>query len=95
MLQDILTEYQTKLTGDCNYYLDAQYSTGFSDKPIELVVRQAKNVFSIDYILTHLPVFNHQHAVEILHIFNELFDDIDEETLKLLTRAHTVAPEQI
>lgn len=82
MLKEILTEYQSQLTGNCNYYLHAQYSTGFSDKLVELVVQQAKYVFSIDYIMAHLPVFNRQHAVEILNIFNELFDDIDESDLE-------------
>ncbi|CAB3978671.1 Werner syndrome ATP-dependent helicase-like [Paramuricea clavata] len=82
LLQDILVDYQSQLAGNCNYYLHAQYSTGFSDKLIQLILQQAKYVCSIDYIMTHLHVFNRQHAVEILNIFHELFDDIDETDLE-------------
>jgi hypothetical protein len=32
--------------------------------------------------MTHLPVFNRQHAVAILNIFHELFADIDETDLE-------------
>ena len=78
LLQDILVDYQSQLSENCNYYLHALYSTGFSYKLIQLILQQAKYVLSIDYIMTHLPAFNRQHAVEILNIFHELFDDIDE-----------------
>ncbi|XP_028404067.1 Werner syndrome ATP-dependent helicase-like [Dendronephthya gigantea] len=90
LLSEILFDYQSQLVGTSNYYLSAHYSTGFSDKLIELVVQQAKYIFSVDYLMSNLPVFSRKHAVQILQIFNEVFEDIGESDIENIKKNEDV-----
>ena len=56
-------------------------SQGFSPELIADVVENSHRIFSLEDILTHIPVFNLHHALQIYEIFAEMFDDIDESHL--------------
>ena len=54
---------------------------GFSQELITDVVAKCDRLFTVDDLKTCVPVFSKNHALRILEILNEVFDDIDECTL--------------
>ena len=53
-------------------------SHGFSKDLISDVVARCHKLFSVEDIIVNVPVFSRRHAVAILGILNEIFDDITE-----------------
>ena len=49
------------------------------------VLKHSKYIFDYNYIMDNLPVFRKQHAVELLYMFYDVFEDIDEKDLALDT----------
>ena len=41
----------------------------------------SRHIFDKGYILDHLPVFNKGHAMDILCMINDVFEDIDEREI--------------
>ena len=62
------------------------FSQGFSSELISDVVEHSSRIFSLEDILTHTPVFNLDHAIQIFEVIVEMFDDIDE--YHLMNNAH-------
>jgi hypothetical protein len=56
-------------------------SHGFSNELILDVGEHCNNIFTIEYIMTKLPVFSKNHAILILGIVDEIFGDVDEDEL--------------
>ena len=56
-------------------------SHGFSKELISDVVARCHKLFSVEDIIVNVPVFSSRHAVVILGILNEIFDDITENNL--------------
>jgi len=54
---------------------------GFSEELISDVVEKCYKLFTVEDIKTNVPVFSKNHALSILEIINEVFNDIDEHTL--------------
>ena len=78
LLKELLTDYQKRIASKCpSYYLSSQSSTGFTDSVISSTVKKCKYIFTIDGIMDHVPLYTRAHAVEILLIFNGVFEDID------------------
>lgn len=50
----------------------------FSKDLISDVVARCHKLFSVEDIIVNVPVFSSRHAVVILGILNEIFDDITE-----------------
>ena len=57
-------------------------SHGFSKELISDVVARCHKLFSVEDIIVNVPVFSRRHAVAILGILNEIFDDISKIMLK-------------
>jgi superfamily II DNA helicase RecQ len=78
-LRELLLEMTQHIQlNDKSYYLSADSSTGFNESLIYLIVKNCKYIFYLNYITTKFPaVFKKDHAVEILHMFKDVFDDID------------------
>ena len=45
------------------------------------MVAHCHNLFSVEDILTNVPVVSRKHAIAVLGILNEVFDDINESNL--------------
>ena len=63
-----------------SYYLSSESCTGFTDAVLSSTVKKCKFIFTLDDVVKHVPVYTRPHAVEILLILNEIFDDIDIST---------------
>lgn len=50
---------------------------GFSDKLINDIIEHANHIFSGKYLTDNLAIYSSVHAIDVLEIFQELFDDID------------------
>ena len=66
---------------DNSYFLSPDSSTGFSDSLIDVIVKNSKYIFDLDYITKNFPVFSEDHAVEILHIIKDVFGDIENSNI--------------
>ena len=82
VVNDALSEMQSAISHA--YGRSAFGSTsshGFSKELISDVVAHCHKLFSVEDILTNVPVFSRKHAIAILGILNEVFDDINESNL--------------
>ena len=90
LLKELLTDYQKRIASKCpSYYLSSESSTGFTDSVISSIVKKCKHIFTIDDIMEHVPVYTRAHAVEILLIFNDVFEDIDTSSENLVDCTQT------
>ena len=76
ILKDALLELQESLVGSA-----FGYCHGFSKELVSDVVACCHKLFTLRDLILNVPVFSKNHAVKILEIFNEIFNDIDESTL--------------
>ncbi len=53
-------------------------SHGFSEQVISDVVENCNKIFSVEDVITYSPIFSRNQAMEVLSIFSEVFNDIDE-----------------
>ena len=54
-----------------------KYNTGFSTMLIKAVLKKCKFLFTLDDVIELVPVYKKDHAVEILCMIKDVFDDID------------------
>ena len=88
-LQSALEELQNTLTKNPDKSaFGTTFSQGFSSELISDVIEYSNRIFSLEDILTHTPVFNLHHAIQIFEIIAEMFDDIDE--YHLMNNAHNL-----
>ena len=81
-MNDALSEMQSAIShGYRRSAFGSTSSHGFSKELISDVVANCHNLFSVEDILTNVPVFSRKHAIAILGILNEVFDDINESNL--------------
>ena len=84
LLKELLTDCQKRIAANCpSYYLSSESSTGFTDSVIASTVKKCKFIFTIDDVMEHVPVYTRSHAVEILLILNDIFEDIDTSSENL------------
>lgn len=81
LLKELLVDYQKAKTTGVLSYLNPECTSGFTNSLINAVVKHAKFIFTMDYILTNLPVFKTEHALDILHMFQDVFEDISAAEL--------------
>ena len=75
-LYDALKEYQESLTSGSALLFDSASTHGFSEELILDVTGNCSTIFTIDDVLSKLPVFSLEHAKNILRIVHEIFEDI-------------------
>ena len=78
LLKEILIEASTNLTSGMIDFLGIDGTAIFRESLIKKVLKHASFIFTADYILENLPVFSKKHAMDILRIISEVFEDIDE-----------------
>ena len=84
-LQELLEDYKKELDMRCtSYVLSSKSTTGFSSTLIKSVLRTCKHIFSFDDVMDLNPVFKKQHALDILHMVRDVFEDFE------LDMTHTV-----
>lgn len=80
VLKEALSEVQRNVSkGSGNGAFGEMH--GFTQELISDVVGKCDKLFTIEDIKTNVPVFSKNHAITILEIINEVFNDIDEQTL--------------
>ena len=80
VLKDALMEVQRNVSrGIVSGAFGATHA--FSQELITDVVAKCDHLFTMEDLKTSVPVFSRNHAVAILEILNEVFNDIDEHTL--------------
>lgn len=78
LLQELLNDYRNELVAQCNaYFLQPACSTGFSDMLIKAVLKHCQFIFTVNDIVELVPVYKRGHALEILCMIKDVFDDID------------------
>ncbi len=78
LLEELLRDYQKELESTCpSFYMSPEYTTGFSATLIKAVLSKARYIFTIEYILDNLPVFKMEHAIAILHMVADVFEDFE------------------
>ena len=78
LLQELLEDFRDELAAQGrSYFLPSEYSTGFSTMLIKAVLKKCKFLFTLDDVIDLVPVYKKDHAVEILCMIKDVFDDID------------------
>ena len=83
LLTDLLFDYKEKLSDGLISYLSPECTTVFTTSLIKMVLKHSSRIFTKNYILDNLPVFKTSHAVDILCIFHDVFEDIDLAELEI------------
>eukprot|EP00794_Sanderia_malayensis_P001713 gene1712-1911_t len=84
LLTEVLLEYKKKVEKHSRKYVafaDIQFITRFSSKTIENVVEKAQYVCSMEYLLENTPIILQNHAAEVILIFQDIFEDVDNVEL--------------
>eukprot|EP00794_Sanderia_malayensis_P004128 gene4126-4682_t len=84
LLTEVLLEYKEKVEKHSRKYVafaDIQFITRFSSKTIENVVEKAQYVCSMEYLLENTPIILQNHAAEVILIFQDIFEDVDNVEL--------------
>ncbi len=76
VLYSALLELRESQSISSSFPLDKTLSHGFSVELIQDVVERCNEIFSVDDIISSFPVFALAHAIRILEVFQEIFDDI-------------------
>ena len=48
----------------------------YTKQLVESILEKSHTIFKVNDIVDHLPVFSIQHALKIVELFNEIFQDI-------------------
>ena len=78
LLEELLRDRQKELMSKCTvYYMPPECTTGFSDHLIKSILSNCKFIFDLEHIMANLPVFKREHALDILHMVRDTFDDFE------------------
>ena len=95
-----LLEMQSELSARSGSFFDPIISHGFTQQLVDDIVRDSSNVFSFEYLQKNFSMYSTQHVMDVLEIFQELFEDIPDfaqqmEVLCLLNSEVTQAENDI
>ncbi|XP_022794673.1 uncharacterized protein LOC111333389 isoform X2 [Stylophora pistillata] len=94
LLQDLLIEeMQAEQKGLCTY-LNPECTAGFSKSLVKAVLEHCKYIFTLDDIVTYLPVLKKSHAVVILQMFAEIFEDVSFQEIDLVQQVEPDVPQE-
>lgn len=68
----------------------AESTHGFSDQLIGNILKHAPNISSAEYMSQHLSMFSSKHIMDVLEVFQELFEDVNnyDEQMEQLNLIH-------
>lgn len=79
-LKELLNDYKSEQVAQCPVYLlPSETTTGFSDALIKSMLERCQYISSVEDILKLTPVFKRQHALDILHMVRDVFQDFEIE----------------
>ena len=84
LLQELLKDHVLDLSSGLIDFLGVDGTALFTNMLLKKVIKHAKYIFTKAYILENLPVFKHQHAMDILCMVNDVFEDIDEKDIDMM-----------
>ena len=95
-----LLEMQSELSARSGSLFDPIISHGFTQQLVDDIVQDSSNVFSFEYLQKNFSMYSIQHVMDVLEIFQELFEDIPDyaqqmEVLGLLNSEVTQAENDI
>lgn len=73
-LKDYKQDLDKKGTG---YVLSSESTTGFSSTLIKSVLKTCRYIFSLDDVIELNPLFKKQHALDILYMVRDVFEDFE------------------
>ena len=77
LLTELLFEFKEKLSAGLISYSSPECTTVFTSSLIKMVLKHSSRIFTKNYVMDNLPVFKTSHAVDILCMFHDVFEDID------------------
>ena len=83
LLIELLFDFKEKLSAGLISYLSPECTTVFTSSLIKMVLKHSSRIFTNNYIMDNLPVFKASHAVDILCMFHDVFQDIDLAELEV------------
>ena len=81
LLGELLIDFKDKLSFGLISYLNPECTTAFTSSLVKMVLKHSAFIFTKKYIMDNLPVFKRVHAVDILCMFQDVFEDIDSSEL--------------
>ncbi|XP_078662113.1 ATP-dependent DNA helicase RecQ-like [Branchiostoma floridae x Branchiostoma belcheri] len=80
LIRKVLEDFKESLSQNVPLLTTDVECTGFSDELIDSVVEHCEYIFTLTYVMdnTKIPVFNREHAKEVLRIISEVFEDIED-----------------
>lgn len=80
-IADLLNDYRSSLINSSTHlYTSHAACTGFSTDLVDSVLASCEHIFDLSYIINNLPVFQLDHAKEILYIIADVFGDVDMQS---------------
>lgn len=80
-IADLLNDYRSSLINSSTHlYTSHAACTGFSTELVDSVLASCEHIFDLSYIINNLPVFQLDHAKEILYIIADVFGDVDVQS---------------
>jgi hypothetical protein len=78
LLKELLTDYGSEISIQNSVnFLPSHCSTGFTDALVNAVLHHCKSVFTLDDVYNLIPVHTQEHAVNILLMIQDVFEDIE------------------
>lgn len=74
-LKQVLTEMVQLIIQTLNL-LSENISGGYGDDIVDALVEKADTTFTVLNVMEHIPLFSIDHAIKILEVFHEMFEDI-------------------
>lgn len=74
-LKQVLTEMVQLIIPTLNL-LSENISGGYGDDIVDVLVEKADTTFTVLNVMEHIPLFSVDHAIKILEVFHEMFEDI-------------------
>lgn len=77
-LYAVLLELRESQCASGGVPFDKDASHGFSGKLCQDIVENCSEISTVEDLMNSFPVFSMSHAVKILEVFQEIFNDIEE-----------------
>ena len=77
-LYEALLQLRETQVGSGGVLFDEDASHGFSCELCKDIVENCSVIFTVEDLMTSFPVFSTLHAVKILEVFQEIFNDIEQ-----------------
>ena len=72
----MLLELQSRFSAKSAPFFDATASHGFTDQLVDDIVKNATRIFTFGYLQQNFSIYSTKHAMDVLEVFQELFEDI-------------------